>query len=89
MNTKLKTGEILRIEKEGELLEVYAADGMQLLFSVQAPENASFYTFAEHAIEGECPVVSFEPSHKVNGWCDWYYKVNLKSKNIERLNPWR
>ena len=89
MNTKLKTGEILKIKKEGGLLEVWSPDDTTLLFTVEAPMNSGFYTFAEHAIEGECPVVSFDPSHKINDWCDWYYKVDTKNKTIERLNPWR
>ncbi|QKX17759.1 hypothetical protein [Microbulbifer sp. YPW1] len=89
MESKLDTGEILKIKDEGTLLEVYTSDELDLLFSVQPPEYSGFYTFARHSIEGECPIVSFEPSHKINGWQDWYYKVNLKTKSIERLNPWR
>lgn len=29
------------------------------------------------------------PIDESDGWCDWYYKVNIKAKTIERLNLWR
>jgi hypothetical protein len=54
-----------------------------------APAHAGFYQFAQHAVHGVCPIVSFEPAHAVNGWSDWYYLVSQDGKSIERLNPWR
>jgi len=54
-----------------------------------APEHAGFYQFAQYAVHGLCPIVSFEPGHAVGGWSDWYYVVSLDGKSIEQLNPWR
>lgn len=88
MRTTLATGQVAEIEDDGNVLRVSETNGDEL-FTVHPPEHSKFYQFIEHVVEGECPVVSFEPGHEVNGWMDWYYKVNITTHQIEKLNPWR
>jgi hypothetical protein len=88
MRTTLKDGYIAEFDDDGASLRVLAPNGVQA-FSVAPPEFSAFYTFAEHAIYGNCPAVSFEPGHTRNGWPDWYLKVDVESKSVHLLNPWR
>lgn len=76
------------IGEEGRVLSVFGSSG-SALFTLSPPPHAGFYQFAHHAIHGECPKVSFDPGHGINGWTDWYYLVNVESRSMERLNPWR
>jgi hypothetical protein len=88
MQAILKSGHMAEITQEGGLLSIYGTDG-NLFFSIAPPDRAGFYQFVQHAIEGQCPIVSFSPGHEINGWSDWYYKVNVEVQVIERVNPWR
>lgn len=88
MRTTLKDGYIAEFDDDGALLRVFTP-GDALAFSVLPPEFSAFYTFALHAIRGNCPVVSFEPGHERNGWPDWYCKVDVESETVQLLNPWR
>jgi len=88
MRITLKDGYIAEFDDDGALLRVYTPAGTPA-FSAPPPEFSAFYTFAEHAIHGNCPVVSFEPGHTRNGWPDWYCKVDVGSKSVQLLNPWR
>ena len=88
MRAILAGGHIAEIENEGQSLVIIEVDG-STLFTLAPPGNAAFYQFARHAVHGECPVVSFEPGHAINGWMDWYYRVDVSGQSIERLNPWR
>ncbi|MGK4006527.1 hypothetical protein WMF31_28160 [Sorangium sp. So ce1036] len=88
MEAKLEGGHIGRIVGDGSRLEIVDSGGA-ILFTLSAPAHAVFYLFAVHAVHGECPVVSFDPDHAINGWMDWYYRVDIESRSMERLNPWR
>ena len=72
----------------GALLKVLDQAGAEVCV-IRPPRYGLFYQFAEHAIHGECPIVSFESAHKINGWQDWYFKINVEAKCISQLNPWR
>jgi hypothetical protein len=69
MRITLEDGYIAEFDDDGALLRVYTPAGTPA-FSAPPPEFSAFYTFAEHAIHGNCPVVSFEPGHTRNGWPD-------------------
>lgn len=88
MRVTLTNGYQAVIAEAGTRLEVFAPDG-KMLFAVTPPEHSGFYQFARHAVHGECLIVSFEPKHKINGWMDWYYRIDVEERRIERLNPWR
>lgn len=68
--------------------ELVVTQGAEV-FRLKAPPHARFYTFAEHYAAGICPIVSFEPGHQINGWQDWHYRVNMKTKSMERVDPWK
>lgn len=76
------------IDQEGVILSVFRPDG-SAAFMLAAPEGGTFYAFAEHAVHGMCPIVSFGRASKINGWMDWYYLVDVANGSMERLNPWR
>ena len=88
LRVTLADGRFAEIDTEGQSLNVFEPDGSKL-FMVAPPEHAGFYQFARHAVHGECPIVSFEPGHAINGWTDWYYRVDVSGQFVERLNPWR
>lgn len=88
MRTTLKNGYIAEFDDDGASLRVFTPDGLPA-FSLLPPEFSAFYTFAEHAIHGNCPIVSFEPGRTRNGWPDWYLQVDVGSKSVHLLNPWR
>lgn len=87
-SAKLESGHIIRILGDGSRLEIVDSEGT-VLFTLSAPAHAVFYLFAVHATHGACPVVSFEPNHAIDGWMDWYYRVDIERRSLERLNPWR
>lgn len=88
MKATLKSGHVAEIAEDRQRLSVYYLEG-GLAFEVSAPEHGDFYLFADHITAGQCPVVSFDPQYSINGWPDWFYRVNVSSQSIERLNPWR
>ena len=88
MRATLKSGHIAEISEDRQRLSVFYPEG-GLAFEVGAPENGNFYLFASHISSGECPVVSFDPQFAINGWPDWYFRVDVSNHSIERLNPWR
>ena len=88
MHDYLDNGYKAEIVAEGTRLNLFAPDGC-FVFSVAAPEFATFVSFSEHAIHGLCPLVSFELGHEKNGWPDWYCKVDISSGTVNLLNPWR
>ena len=88
MRVTLKCGYKAEISRDGRVLILYGPDDSEI-GAIEPPEHGDFYHFAYHAVEGECPIVSFAPEHKINGWPDWYYKIDVHQKTIERLNPWR
>lgn len=88
MESIIEGGYKVVIVNNGALLKVFDQVGTEIC-ALRPPEYSSFYQFAKHAIHGECPIISFEPAHSVNGWQDWYFKIDVQSKSISRLNPWR
>ena len=88
MRTVLRNNFAAEFDDDGALLRVFSPDG-EPAFSVLPPEFSAFYTFATHAVHGNCPVVSFESGHQRNGWPDWYCKVDVDAKSVQLLNPWR
>lgn len=76
------------IDNDGSRLTVFSPDGKEA-FALSPPEHGTFYLFAEHIEHGPCPVVSFHPDFQINGWQDWYFKLDVRFKTISRLNPWR
>jgi hypothetical protein len=88
-NRRLVSDELMEIIDDGKTLQIFDSAGKKLLFELYAPENAGFYSYAKHSIHGECPIVSFNPGNEVNGWMDWYYRVDPNSQTMEQLNPWR
>ena len=88
LRVTLADGRLADINAEGRSLSVFESDGKEL-FTLAPPEHAAFYQFVSHAEYGECPIVSFEPGHTVDGWMVWYYRVDVDAQRIERLNPWR
>jgi hypothetical protein len=88
MRTLLANGYTAEVVDDGHRLDLFASDG-GFAFSLAAPEFSVFCSFAEHASEGMCPLVSFEVDHKQNGWMDWYCKIDVQSMSAKLLNPWR
>jgi hypothetical protein len=88
MRTVLSNGYAAEAVAEGARLNLFAPDG-HFVFSVAAPEFSTFVAFAEHAIEGVCPLVSFEADHEQNGWRDWFCKIDVRARSAHLLNPWR
>jgi hypothetical protein len=84
----LQDGYIAEFDEDGASLRIFTPEGTPA-FSVLPPEFSAFYTFAEHAIHGNCPVISFEPGHTHNGCPDSYLKVDVESKSVYLLNSWR
>lgn len=88
MRDALSNGYTAEISPAHDQLHVFSPDG-QLAFSLAPPEFSMFYTFAEHFKYGNCPVVSFSSSHTHQGWPDWYCRVDVKSRSLQLINPWR
>lgn len=88
MRTTLKNGYQAEIMDEGRRLDLFAPDG-SYAFTVAPPAFTTFYEFVNHAVEGMCPLVSFELAHSPIQGMDWYCKVVVESKSVELLNPAR
>ena len=87
----LGEGMLARIVQDGALLEVREASG-ELLFTLNPPPHSTFYIFQSHALHGVCPIVSFSVGHYPDGtygWGDWYYRIDVRSRSMTRLNPWK
>lgn len=88
MESMIEGGYKAFIINDGALLKVFDQKGVEIC-ALYPPEYSLFYLLSEHAIHGVCPIVSFEHAHAINGWQDWYFKIDVPSKSIVRLNPWR
>jgi hypothetical protein len=88
MRVLLANGYAAEIFDGGRRLNIFGFDG-GFAFSVEAPEFSTFVAFAEHATEGRCPLLSYEVDRKQNGWMDWYCKIDMQSRSVRLLNPWR
>jgi hypothetical protein len=84
----LQNGCTAQITEDRRMLHVYK-EGGELLFSLPPPEHGIFYTLQPHAKYGPCPIVRFDLDHSINGWGDWFYRIDFKKKYLERLNPWK
>ena len=89
MESKLDTGEVMKIIDEGSTLQIYDKSNKTLLFEIKAPDNSVFYTFSSHTTYGECPIISYLPEHSINGWQDWFYRIDINEKTMEQINPWK
>ena len=89
MNKKaiLTNGEVLEIIDSGQLLLVRSQSG-EIKHRISPPEHSIFYILQEHYNEGPCPIVSFDPAHKVKERMDWFFRVDTDNGTIEILNPW-
>lgn len=88
MRATLTEGHIAEISVGGLALHILESDRSKL-FTVVLPANDAFYQFASHAQYGECPIISYDPGHAVNGWTDSYSRIDVGGQGIERLNSWR
>ncbi|MYM27411.1 hypothetical protein GTP58_03625 [Duganella sp. CY15W] len=88
MRVRLNNGYDAEIIADGGRLDLFLPDG-HYVFTAKSPEFSTFFAFADYATKGVCPLISFAPEHKQNGWMDWFCEINVRSQSITLLNPWR